>query len=346
MPLAFAKPPDARSDIVQSLSGVVTPRVPFWLMRQAGRYLPEYRAVREKAGGFLELCFNPALAAEVTLQPVRRFDTDAAILFSDILTIPHALGAKVEFLEGEGPRVDADLSRLSFRPEKLSAVYETVREVRSALPRDKALIGFAGAPWTVACYMIEGKGSRDFASVKKFALENESAFAALIDTLVDSTIMHLSTQIEAGADAVQLFDTWAGLLPESMFPRWAVDPARKITAALRKKHPDVPVIGFPRGAGALYPYYAAKTGVDGLGIDAQTPLAWALRECGGEVCLQGNLDPVLLLAGGRAMEEEVLRLLSLVRGSPFIFNLGHGVIKETPPENVAHLARLLRGFRR
>jgi uroporphyrinogen decarboxylase len=347
MGLAVAKKTGAQKSVIQSLEGIVTARVPFWLMRQAGRYLPEYRAVREKAGSFLDLCFNPDLAAEVTLQPVRRFDTDAAILFSDILVIPHALGQSVSFIEGEGPRLGGlSIENLSLDQGKLQPVYDTVARTRAELAAEKTLIGFAGAPWTVACYMVQGRGDREFTAVKRMALENDAAFGRLIDLLTDATIRHLSAQIRAGADCVQLFDSWAGLLPEPLFKKYAIEPARKIVEALRAEWPDTPVIGFPKGAGALYPSYATKTRVNGVSLDTQVPLGWALREMSQDFCLQGNLDPAVLLAGGRALDLEVMRILNMVKGHPFIFNLGHGVIKETPPGHVARLAALVRAFQR
>jgi uroporphyrinogen decarboxylase len=351
MGLLRAKETDVQKSILLSLEGEVTPRVPFWLMRQAGRYLPEYRAIRKKAGGFLNLCFTPDYAAEVTLQPVRRYDTDAAILFSDILVVPYALGQKLDFVEGEGPRLNAleglkDIGALSFDAKKLLPVYETVSKVRAQLSPEKTLIGFAGAPWTIACYMIQGKGDGAFIAAKKMAFENEEMFSQLIDILIETTVQYLSAQIQAGADAVQLFDSWAGLLPEPMFKKWVVIPTQKIVTQLRALWPDVPIIGFPKGAGSLYPVYAAKTAVNGLGLDTQVSLQWALRECGREICLQGNLDPVILLAGGRAMEEEILRILTIAKAQPFIFNLGHGIIKETPPEHVATLAAIVRSFKR
>jgi uroporphyrinogen decarboxylase len=334
-------------DVLLSLEGMVTPKVPFWLMRQAGRYLPEYRALREKAGGFLDLCYNPELAAEATLQPVRRFDTDAAILFSDILVLPQAMGQEVSFAPGEGPRLGAlDIAQLELNLEKLKPVYDAARLVRAALVPQKTLIGFSGAPWTLACYMIEGEGNGSFEKTRLFAIRNEAAFARLIDKLTEAVTAHLVEQVKAGAGAVQLFDSWAGLLPKTLFMKWVMEPAKKIVAELRKQVPGTPVIGFPRGAGALYPLYAAETGCSGIGIDSQTPLAWARREMGADVCLQGNLDPAILCAGGTALEMEVARILDIARGQPFIFNLGHGVWKDTPPEHVERLALLLRGFRR
>jgi len=353
MALLAARKKESHSDILRALSGEVTPRVPFWLMRQAGRYLPEYRAVRKKAGSFLDLCFNPDYAAEVTLQPLERYDMDAAILFSDILVVPYALGQKLDFVEGEGPRLGAlqkqkEFEKLSFDKfdAKLEPVFETVRKVKKALSPDKALIGFAGAPWTVACYMIQGKGDGEFTAARSMATAQPEIFAALMDKLVEATSQYLVKQIDAGADAIQLFDSWAGLLPEPLFRLHVIEPSKKIIAAVRRKHPDIPVIGFPRGAGGLYVPYAAQTGVNAVGLDTQVSLSWAQRELGPEMCLQGNLDPAVLLAGGKPLEEETLRILNLMRGQPFIFNLGHGVVKETPPAHVAQLASIIRSFRR
>lgn len=351
-----SKKQNAEKIVLSSLAGKAGPRVPFWLMRQAGRYLPEYRAVRKKAGSFLDLCFNPEFAADVTLQPVRRFGTDAAILFSDILVVPYAMGQTLDFVEGEGPRLGAlenraALDRLSFDEKKLAPVYETVKKVRHAFDTestllDKTLIGFAGAPWTVACYMIEGKGDREFIDVRKYALAQEEAFGGLISRLTAATIAYLSGQIRAGAEAVQVFDSWAGLLPEPMFRKWVVAPTREIVAALKKDFPDTPVIGFPRGAGGLYGLYVRETGVTGVSLDTSVPLSWAVKDFGKGKCLQGNLDPVTLLAGGPALDAEIKRILTDAGAQPFIFNLGHGIIKETPVEHVARLAELVRGFSR
>ena len=315
--------------VVEALQRKTSNRVPFWLMRQAGRYLPEYRELRKKAGSFLDLCFTPDYAVEVTLQPLRRFDMDAAILFSDILVIPYALGQKLDFVEGEGPRLGVlDADALSYDSTKLFPVYETLRQLRQKLPPEKTLIGFAGAPWTVACYMVDGQGGGDFIKTKIMAFTQPEKFDALINTLIDATSGYLISQIRAGADVVQLFDSWSGLLPEPYFTRWAITPAKEICRRIKKEFPYVPIIGFPRGAGMLYKSYAFFAGVDGIGIDTQTPMSWAVKEIGTQACLQGNLDPVLLLAGGNALEQGVLDILNAAKGQPFIFNLGHGIIKE------------------
>ncbi len=334
---------------VRALQGEATARVPFWLMRQAGRYLPEYRAVREKAGSFLELCFNPELAAEVTLQPVERFGMDAAILFSDILVVPYALGQKLSFEAGEGPRLEprTNLGEIDFAAfdEKLSPVFETVNAARGRLSGDKALIGFAGAPWTIACYMIEGKGG-GFETARKFAFENPEKCDALIAKLVEATAHYLIKQIEAGVDAVQLFDSWAGLVPAAFFDRWCIQPARTIVEKIHAVYPAFPVIGFPRGAGLFYQDYIARAGVACTGVDQHAPLEKVIALAGGKTCVQGNLDPLALLAGGKILATETKRILAAAKGAPFVFNLGHGVIKETPPEHVAALAQLIKDCQR
>jgi len=331
--------------LMRALAGETLKRPPWWLMRQAGRYLPEYRALRARASGFVEFCLNPALATEATLQPVRRFGMDAAILFADILLVPYSLGQRVEFGE-DGPMLEpiaegsgiAALSEDAF--SRLDPVYETVRRCRAGLPAEAALIGFAGSPWTVATYMVEGGASRDFRRVKAWAYRDPQGFGALIELIVDATVAYLSGQIAAGADAIQLFDTWAGILPERGFERWVVEPTRRIRDRLKERFPTVPVIGFPRGAGALYPPYVAETGVDAVGIDTAVPIQFA-RELQGRVAMQGNLDPVALLVGGSVMEQEVRAIRDALGRGPFIFNLGHGVLPQTPPEHVAALAQLL-----
>lgn len=334
---------------LRALAGETLSRPPFWLMRQAGRYLPEYREVRAKAGGFLDLCYTPALATEVTLQPIRRYAMDAAILFSDILVLPHALGQPLAFMEGEGPKLEpvrssADLLTLdaSGLHARLAPVYETVARIRSALPADVALIGFAGSPWTVACYMVEGGGSKEFAAVKGWAYRDPSGFGTLIDLLVDATADYLCRQVEAGAEAVQLFDSWAGVLPEAAFERWVVAPTRRIVERVAARCPGVPIIGFPRGAGVLYERYAAATGVTALGLDTTVPVGWAAARLQRLLPVQGNLDPIELIAGGSSLETAVRAILEGFSGRPFIFNLGHGVVPSTPPEHVAALAALLR----
>jgi uroporphyrinogen decarboxylase len=335
--------------VLRAFAGEVLVRPPFWLMRQAGRYLPEYRELRRGARDFLDMCFSPERAAEVTLQPIRRFGMDAAILFSDILVVPWALGRKVAFREGEGPV----LERLRTREEAealprenvsrhLAPVYETVQRVKDALSAETTLIGFAGAPWTVATYMVEGGTSRDFAATKRWALGDPDGFGVLIDRLVEATVAHLSAQIDAGVEAVQLFDSWAGVLDEASFRRYVIQPTKRIVAALAESHPGVPVIGFPRGAGLMYRDYVAGTGVTAIGLDSMVPRDIARRTLQCTVPVQGNLDPLALLVGGATLEAAVAAILASFGEGPFVFNLGHGVVPETPVEHVARLATLLR----
>ena len=323
---------------------------PIWLMRQAGRYLPEYREVRSKAGGFLDLCYSPSLAAEVTLQPIRRYGFDAAILFADILIVPDALGQEVRFVEGEGPRLDpiqdvAGLSRLdqSKVKPKFSTICETVSRLRQDLPGETALIGFAGAPWTVATYMVDGKGTKDQAGTRLWAYRDPDAFGQLIETLVQASIEYLDGQIQAGADAIQVFDSWAGNLAPDEFSKWVIEPTRKIVSALKERHPALPIIGFPRGASALLKQYVDQTGVDGVSCDTATPMMFA-RNCLGasKTVLQGNLDPLLLVAGGDRLLSATDQILDDMDGAPFIFNLGHGIVPQTPPEHVAVLVDHIR----
>lgn len=336
--------------LLSALAGETLAVPPIWLMRQAGRYLREYRALREKAPNFLSFCLTPDLATEATLQPIRRFGFDAAIVFSDILVVPHALGQRVDFREGEGPVLAAIRDEQGLRQleptrvaERTAPVRETLRQVRRALPDAVALIGFAGAPWTVATYMVEGGTSRSFARTKAWSLEEPGSFARLIECLVSATTTHLIGQIEAGAEALQLFDSWAGVLPEPEFRRWAIEPTRRIVQAVKRRHPSVPIIGFPRGAGALYEAYAAETGVDAVSLDWQITLDWARERLQSRCPVQGNLDPQLLLAGGAAMADATRAILAAFRDGPFVFNLGHGILPETPPEHVAMLVELVRG---
>jgi uroporphyrinogen decarboxylase len=339
----------AQKPFLAVLAGQTISPAPLWLMRQAGRYLPEYRALRAQSKNFLDFCFRPELAVEATLQPIRRYGLDAAILFSDILTVPWALGQKVEFLEGEGPKLEPlrsarDLDRLELAGmvERLSPVYRTVAGVSAVLPDKTALIGFAGAPWTVAAYMVEGHGSRDFLIAKSFGMAEPAAFRRLLDIVTQATIQHLFAQIEAGAEAVQLFDSWAGVLAETEFRQWVIEPTRVIAAALRARFPAIPLIGFPRGAGGMLASYALETKVGAVGLDTQVPLDWALQVLPRTLPVQGNLDPVALVVGGLALKDGVRRILDRTRGRPLIFNLGHGVPQTTPPEHVAELVRLVR----
>jgi uroporphyrinogen decarboxylase len=338
--------------LLQALSGQAVKTPPIWLMRQAGRYLPEYRAIRAEADGFLDLCFRPDLAVEVTLQPIRRFGFDAAILFSDILVVPHGLGQKVWFEEGAGPKLERlqgpeDLAalRLDGLEERLGKVYETVRGVRGELSEETALIGFAGAPWTVATYMVEGRGATAFEETKRWLYGDPDSFGQLISLLVEATTRHLLAQIRAGAEAVQIFDSWAGALSDDLLRRWSLAPLAEITARLREAHPEVPVVLFPRGAGVLYRDFARQAGATALGLDTGVPLDWARDELQPKVTVQGNLDPQLLVAGGEAMTARVGDILEALSGGPFIFNLGHGIVPETPPEHVGRLVELVRGWR-
>ncbi len=319
-------------------------------MRQAGRYLPEYRALREKAGDFFTLCFTPDLAAEVTLQPVRRFGFDAAILFSDILVIPHALGQAVRFAVGEGPQLDpiADRQalmrlRLELDHGVLAPIYETIRRVKASLAPDVALLGFCGAPWTVASYMIAGHGTPDQQPARMFAYGDPEAFAGLIDKLVDASAAYLVRQLQAGVDAVQIFDTWAGVLPAEEFARWCIGPAQRIVANVRSQVPDAKVIGFPRGAGAGLLRYVEDVPVDAVGLDWMADPAFVRDQIQWRVPVQGNLDPLALLAGGSALDRGVDNILAAFSERPFIFNLGHGILPQTP---IAHVEQMIARVRR
>lgn len=334
--------------ILRSLAGETLKTPPVWLMRQAGRYLPEYRAVREKAGGFLELCYNPEFATEVTLQPIRRYGFDAAILFADILLIPQALGQKLWFVTGEGPRLEAITSASSLKPadevhEVLNPVYETVRNVKSALPDEVALIGFAGAPWTVATYMIAGRGTPDQGPAHKLMREDPVAFEGIIDRIVDATILYLSAQIEAGAEVVKLFDSWAGSLQGEAFEKASVEPCKRIIEALRQRHPDVPVIGFPRGVTEGARRFAEVTGVDAIAIGQDMDPKWARDNLQPITCVQGNLDPALMVTGGDEMIRQAENVISTLGNGPHIFNLGHGVTPDVDPDHVEKLVRFIKG---
>ncbi len=345
-------PSKSKKNLLRVLDGETLAPPPFWLMRQAGRYLPEYRALREKAPDFLKFCYTPALAVEATLQPLRRFDMDAAILFSDILVVPHALGQSVTFQEGIGPMLEAvrdldNLRRLNTRrlEEVLNPVYETVATLKGTLPDKTALIGFAGAPWTLATYMVEGRGGTDHGRVKNWAYRDAEGFGELIGLLTAAVSAYLSQQIKSGADVVQLFDSWAGVLAETQFRRWVIEPTAKIVRHLKDKHPQTRIIGFPRGAGALYQEYVDATGVDVIAIDDTVPAVWAADTLQHDRVVQGNLNNLALMNGGETLTDETHRILRALGGGPFIFNLGHGVLPGTPPENVAHLASLIRGWK-
>ncbi|MCH8202549.1 MAG: uroporphyrinogen decarboxylase [Proteobacteria bacterium] len=338
-----------RKRLLEVLRGEKTDRVPFWYMRQAGRYLPEYMAIRSQFPSFLDLVYNPELAAEVTLQPLRRFDLDAAILFSDILVVPHALGQEVAFKKGEGPilnpiRSRAQLRKLSWQntEQTFSPIYETVARVHEALPEEAALIGFSGAPWTVATYMVEGGSSTDHARTKDWADRDPEGFGELIALLVESTAEYLIGQIEAGAEALQIFDSWAGSLSDEGFKSWSIEPTRRLVEKVKAAHPNIPIIGFPKGAGKRYKAYFAKTGVDCVGLDSSVDISWAARELQPVGAVQGNLDPRLLLKGGKAMFEATVGILKAFSNGPHIFNLGHGIAPEVPPAHVAELSDFIR----
>jgi len=336
--------------LLDVLSGERQAVPPVWMMRQAGRYLPEYRALREKAGGFLDLCFNPELAAEVTLQPVKRFGFDAAILFSDILVVPLALGRKVEFLAGEGPKLEPLIDAAGLKTLRgginqavVGKVYETVRRVRASLDEKTTLIGFCGAPWTVATYMVAGEGTPDQAPARMFAYRDPETFAQLIDRLAEASIDYLVGQLQAGAECVQVFDTWAGVLSQGEFDRWCVAPTKKIVDGVRVKVPGAKIIGFPRGVGSKLWRYVKDTGVDAVGLDWMQGLIYARDHIQTLKPVQGNVDPLALLAGGAALDREVDAVMQALAGGPFIFNLGHGILPETPIAHVEQMLKRVRG---
>jgi uroporphyrinogen decarboxylase len=335
-----------------ALAGERQETPPIWLMRQAGRYLPEYRELRTKAPTFLDFCYTPSLAVEATLQPIRRFGFDAAILFSDILVVPDALGQAVSFETGDGPRLDPigdaeGLARLRREPDwgRLAPVLEALDRVKNALPKETALIGFCGAPWTVASYMIAGRGTPDQAPARLFAYRHPDLFARLIDRLVDASAEYLRRQLAAGADAVQIFDSWAGVLPPTEFDRWCLAPIKAIAAKVRAKAPHAPLIAFPRGAGTQLAKFGALADIDAIGLDTAAEPKAAIAGLPERLVLQGNLDPLALVAGGRRLDEAIERVLSGFKGRAHIFNLGHGVLPETPVEHVARLVARVRGQR-
>lgn len=320
---------------------------PVWLMRQAGRYLPEYRELRAQKGGFLELAYDSDAATEITIQPIRRFGFDAAILFSDILVVPHAMGQELWFETGEGPRLaprlaQSELNGLTANPERLSPVLDTVRKVSAALPKETTFLGFAGSPWTVATYMVHGQGSKDQSEARRMAYAEPDRFGALIEAIITTTVDYLSGQINAGVDAVQLFDSWAGSLSPAQFEKWVIAPNAEIVRRLKVLHPDVPIIGFPKGAGGKLAAYAEGTGVDALGLDETIDPHWANRELPNGLPVQGNLDPLVLISGGNDLIKAVENILSAFRNRPHIFNLGHGILPDTPIEHVEHLLSQIR----
>lgn len=339
------------SVFLDTLHGQASSPPPIWLMRQAGRYLPEYREIRQQVSGFLELCYTPELAVEVTMQPIRRYGLDAAILFSDILVVPDALGCGVNFVEGEGPKLQTirdrvSIGRLSAESlhDHLAPVYETISRLREVLPAETALIGFAGAPWTVTSYMVEGGGSKEFQEARTFARRDPDAFSALIDLVTQATTDYLLAQVKAGAQALQIFDSWAGVLPPEQFVRWCEAPVARIVKSVKEVHPDLPIIAFPRGAGVLYERFVERVPVDGVSLDTTMPPSWA-NDTLKKVCLQGNLDPISLLSGGEDMLNDAAHLLNTFAGRPFIFNLGHGVLPATNPDTVKRLIDYVRSYR-
>ncbi|EGD60183.1 uroporphyrinogen decarboxylase [Novosphingobium nitrogenifigens DSM 19370] len=337
--------------LLETLKGANLATRPVWLMRQAGRYLPEYRALRADKGGFLELVYDSEAAAEITLQPIRRFGFDGAILFSDILIVPHAMGQNLQFLAGEGPHLsprllDAALDTLVAVPERLLAIYDTVARVRGALGPETTLLGFAGSPWTVATYMVAGEGSRDQHETRALAYRDPAAFQAIIDAIVEVTIDYLSGQVAAGAEGLQLFDSWAGTLAPAEFERWVIAPNARIVAAMKERHPEIPVIGFPKGAGEKLPAYARETGVDAVGIDETIDPLWAAANLPEGLPVQGNLDPLLLLAGGDMLETRACAVLDAFADRPHVFNLGHGIGQFTPIAHVERLLDVVRNWKR
>jgi len=348
-PIAREKAPRGKKDrpLLSVLRGERHDPPPIWLMRQAGRYLPEYRALRAEKGGFLELCYDPVAAAEITLQPIRRFGFDGAILFSDILVIPHAMGQQLWFETGEGPRLappllDGDFSALAPDPTMLDPIYETVRRVVADLPPAVTMLGFAGSPWTVATYMVAGLGTKDQNPARRLAYSDPAAFQKLSDAIVAMTVDYLVGQIDAGAEAVQLFDSWAGSLAPDEFQRWVAGPNRAIVEQLRARRPGTPIIGFPKGIGEKLPVYARETGVDALGIDETMDPAWVDENLPKSLPVQGNLDPLALLAGGTGLENAVNRIRSAFSKRPHIFNLGHGILPDTPVVHVEKLLAMVR----
>jgi len=348
-----AELPNTRADkpMLAVLAGKRRDPVPMWMMRQAGRYLPEYRELRQDKGSFLNLVYDPDAAAEITLQPLNRFpQLDAAILFSDILIVPFAIGQNLTFVTGEGPRltpplIEAALDDLATYPARLDPIYETVRKVKAALGTDKTLIGFAGSPWTVATYMIAGQGSRDQSETRRLAYADPKRFGEIVSAIEKVTIDYLLRQIEAGAEAVQLFDSWAGSLSPAQFEKWVIAPTARIVKKLRAKRPDVPIIGFPKGAGGKIAAYARETGISAIGLDETVDVKWAAKELPASLPVQGNLDPLALLAGGKALRDSAKGVLDAFAERPHIFNLGHGILQDTPIEHVEQLIAQVKGGR-
>lgn len=337
--------------LLDTLRGSNGDQRPIWLMRQAGRYLPEYRALRAEKGGFLALVYDSDAAAEITLQPIRRFGFDGAILFSDILIVPYAMGQDLAFLAGEGPQmsprlVDTALASLSAAPSRLTPIYETVAKVRAGLSADRTLLGFAGSPWTIATYMVAGEGSRDQHETRAMAYRDRQAFQAIIDAIVEVTVDYLAGQVAAGAEAVQLFDSWAGSLAPAEFERWVIAPNARIVSELHQRCPGLPIIGFPKGAGEKLPAYVRETKVDAVALDETIDPLWAAGALPANLPVQGNLDPLLLLSGGAELEKQAIRVLDAFADRPHVFNLGHGIGQFTPIEHVERLLAVVRGWRK
>ena len=338
--------------LLSCLNGCVQPTVPVWYMRQAGRYLPEYRRTRSTAGTFLDLCYNPELATKVSLQPIERYNLDGVILFSDILVVPHALGYDVDYIEGKGPILEKleiggslpEYNKTRFL-SRLSPVFKTLEELAIKAPNSATLIGFAGAPWTIATYMIEGGSSRDFSRAKGWTYADPDSFQSLIDYLVISTADYLIEQVSAGAEVLQLFDSWAGVLNENHLERWSIKPLENIVALVKKSCPDIPIIIFPKGVGIQYTSYLGIDGLSCLSLDSSVPLNWARDNLQKHVVVQGNLDPQLLASGGNSMIYEAERILDIFSGQPFIFNLGHGIVPQTPPHHVSELTQFIRSWK-
>lgn len=334
--------------LLDCLSGIQTSRVPFWYMRQAGRYLPEYRNIRKDVKNFLELCYTPELAVEVTLQPIRKFDMDAAILFSDILVIPDALGQKVSFVENEGPKLEAlnldQIKNISIEDmhSHLSNVYKTIEQLSKKLPKDKTLIGFSGAPWTLACYMIEGKSSRDYVNARNFAITREVDFDRLIEVLVQAISAYLIKQVDSGAEVLQLFDSWSGITSVTQFRKYVIQPTKEIVMAVKKVHPQVKIIGFPKDAGVLYVDFAKQTGVDAVSVDFHTPLTWLSSQV--QIPLQGNMDPLVLAGNKDQIKRDLDHKFEAMQGKPYIFNLGHGIVPYTPIEHVEYVSEYVKNW--
>jgi uroporphyrinogen decarboxylase len=338
-----------RKPMLDVLSGVRPEHIPVWLMRQAGRYLPEYRAIRSKSKNFLVMALTPDLATEITLQPIRRFNMDAAILFADILLVPLALGLDLEFRDGEGPILQKvenqhDLETLAYDEEKVSTVFEAVRRVKKELPNQTALIGFCGAPWTVACYMIDGNSKNSFSTAKSWVKGQPELLKQLIDILINASDKYLSAQIDSGAEIIQIFDSWSGLVTDNDFINYVIEPTRELVKRIKRKYPHIPIIGFPREAGENYQPYAQQTGVDALSIDFSVDLEWAKNKLQKIKPLQGNLDPEILVRGGDEMKKELTRILTIF-GPIHIANLGHGVVPQTSPEHVADMVQFVQNFK-